>query len=68
MRQRKAFYRQGIPESICARRETADIDILETSMNGDRKTMQSIRIRTSSLKQTSKWTFYGIYCTCQFSW
>ena len=42
--QRKAFYRQRIPESSCARKETVDIDNLVTSRNGDRKTMQSIRI------------------------
>ena len=30
---RKAFYRQRIPESSCARKETADIDILVTSRN-----------------------------------
>ena len=42
--QRKAFYRQRIPESSCARKETVDIDILGTSRNGDRKIMQSIRI------------------------
>ena len=44
--QRKAFYRQGIPESSCVRKETVDIDILVTSRNGDRKIMQSIRITT----------------------
>ena len=37
--QRKAFYRQRIPESSCARKETVDIDILVTSRNGDRKIM-----------------------------
>ena len=42
--QRKAFYRQRIPESSCAGKETVDIDILVTSRNGDRKIMQSIRI------------------------
>ena len=42
--QRKAFYRQRIPEFSCARKETVDIDILVTSRNGDRKIMQSIRI------------------------
>ena len=42
--QRKAFYRQRIPESSYARKETVDIDILVTSMNDDRKIMQSIRI------------------------
>ena len=35
--QRKAFYRQTIPESSCARKETVDIDILVTSRNGDKK-------------------------------
>ena len=42
--QRKAFYRQRIPEFSCARKETVDIAILVTSRNGDRKIMQSIRI------------------------
>ena len=42
--QRKAFYRQRIPEFSCARKETVDIDILATSRNGHRKIMQSIRI------------------------
>ena len=37
--QRKAFYRQRIPEFRRARKETADIDILATSRNGDRKIM-----------------------------
>ena len=45
--QRKAFYRQRIPESSYAKKETVDIDILVTSRNGDRKIMQSIW-RTSS--------------------
>ena len=35
--QREVFYRQRIPESNCARKETADIDIFVTSKNGDRK-------------------------------
>ena len=35
--QRKAFYRQRIPESSCARKETVDIDILVTSRYGDKK-------------------------------
>ena len=53
--QRKAFYRQRIPESSCMRNETVDIDIFVTSRNGDRKIMQSIRImsRPSSIKR--KW-------------
>ena len=36
--QRKAFYRQRIPESSCVRKKTVDIDILVPSRNGDRKT------------------------------
>ena len=53
--QRKAFYRQRIPEPSCVRKETVDIDILVTSRHGDRKTMQSIRImiRPPSIKR--KW-------------
>ena len=35
--QRKAFYRQRIPEPSCARKETVDIDILRRSRNGDKK-------------------------------
>ena len=41
---RKAFYRWRIPEFICVRKETVDIDILVRSRNGDRKIMQSIRL------------------------
>ena len=37
--QREALYRQRIPESSCARKETVDIDMLVTSRNGDRKIM-----------------------------
>ena len=49
--QRKAFYRQRIPESSCARKETVDIDILVTSRNGDRKIMQSIRVTSRPLEK-----------------
>ena len=42
--QRKAFHRQRIPESSCARKETVDIDILPTFRNGEREIMHSIRI------------------------
>ena len=52
--QRKAFYRQKIPESSCARKETGDIDILVTSRNGDRKTMQSIRITSRPTSRKKK--------------
>ena len=38
--QREAFYRQRIPESSCARKETADIGILVACQNGERKIMQ----------------------------
>ena len=40
--QRKAFYRQRIPEFSHARKEIVDIDILVTYRNGDKKIMQSI--------------------------
>ena len=53
--QRKAFYRQRIPESSCARKETVDIDNLVTSRNGDRKTMQSIRITSRPPSRKKKW-------------
>ena len=46
--QRKAFYRQRIPESSCVRKETVDIDILVPPRNGDRKIMQSFRITSRS--------------------
>ena len=42
--QRKAFYRQRIPEFSYARKETVHINILVTSRNEERKIMQSIRI------------------------
>ena len=35
--QRKAFYRQRIPEFSHARKETVDTDIFVTSRNSDRK-------------------------------
>ena len=46
--QRKAFYRQRIPESSCARKETVDIDILVTSRNGDRK--------NQAIYENNEWT------------
>ena len=54
MGQRKAFYRQRIPESSCARKEAVYIDILVTSRNGDRKNMQSIRITSRPLSRIRK--------------
>ena len=53
--QRKAFYRQRIPESSCARKETVDKDILVTSRNGDRKIMQSIKITSRPTPRKMKW-------------
>ena len=45
--QRKAFYRQRIPEFSRARKEIVDVDILVTSRNGERKIMQSFRITST---------------------
>ena len=53
--QRKAFYRQRIPEFSRARKETVDIDILVTFRNGDRKIMQSIRIISRPPPRKKKW-------------
>ena len=53
--QRKAFYRQTIPEFSRARKETVDIDILVTSRNGDRNIMQSIRITSTPPSRKKKW-------------
>ena len=53
--QRKAFYRQRIPEFSCVRKETVDIDILVTSRNGDRKIMQSVRIMSRPHSSKMKW-------------
>ena len=41
---KKNICRQRIPESICTRKETIDIDILVTSRNGDRNMIPSIKI------------------------
>ena len=53
--QRKAFYRQRIPEPRCASKETVDIDILVTYMNGDRKIMQIVRITSRPTSRKRKW-------------
>ena len=53
--QRKAFYRQRIPEPSCAKKETVDIDILATSRNCDRKIMQSIRTTSGPPLKKRKW-------------
>ena len=57
--QRKAFYRQRIPEFSCARKETVDIDILVTSRNGDRKIMLSIRIMCRPPSRIRKWNQFS---------
>ena len=51
--QGKAFCRQRIPQSSCARKETAGKDIFTTSKNGDRKIMLTIRITSGSPTQIS---------------
>ena len=53
--QRKAFYRQRIPEFGRARKETVDIDIFVTSRNGNRKIMQSIRIISRPPSRKREW-------------
>ena len=60
--QRKAFCSQRIPESRRARNETVDIIsfisfhyILITSINGDRKIMQPIRITSGPITRWRKW-------------
>ena len=58
--QRKTHYRQRIPESSCARKETVDIDILVASRNGDKKIMQSIRITSRLPSRKRKWSQLSI--------
>ena len=55
MGQKKAFYRETIPESSCARKEPVDLGILSKSRNGDRKIMQSIRIKSRPPSRIRKW-------------
>ena len=57
--QRKAFYRQRIPESSCVREETVDIDILVTSRNVDRKITQFIRIMSGPPSRKGKWNQFS---------
>ena len=61
--QRKAFYKQWIPERSCARKETVSIDILVMSSTGYRKIMQSIRITSKLDSKTRKWNKLS-----QFRW
>ena len=62
--QRKAFYRQGIPESSCVRKKTVDIDILVSSRNSDRKTfLEDLKTRQNCdnfNKNLYPWVF-GFY-------
>ena len=51
--QRKAFYRQRIPEFNCVTKETVEIDIQETPRNDDRKIIHSIRITSTPLSRIS---------------
>ena len=71
--QRKAFYRQRIPESNCVRKETVDIDVLVISRNGEKKIIQSIRIMSRPPSRKRKWNqlrgltlfllnFFKVYC------
>ena len=53
--QKKAFYRQKTPDSSCVRKNTVDIDILITSGNVDRKTIQSIKVTSRPPSTMRKW-------------
>ena len=57
--QRKAFYRQRIPEPSCAKKEIVDIVILVTSRNADRKILQSIRITSRPTTRKRNWNQLG---------
>ena len=57
--QRKALYRQRIPRSSFAMKETVDLDILVTSKNGDRKIIQSIRITSGAPSRIRKWNQFN---------
>ena len=61
--QRKAFYRQRIPESSCVRKETIDIVTLVTSRNCNRKIMQSIRIPSRPPSLIRKWNQLSQFTT-----
>ena len=53
--QRKAFYKQRIPKSSCARKETVDIDILVTSRNGDKKNHAIYQNNKKTFLKKRKW-------------
>ena len=54
---------QRIPDSSCAKKEIADLDILVTSRNGDRKITQSVRITSRPPSRIRKWNQFR-----QFRW
>ena len=53
--QRKAFYRQRIPQSSFTRKETVARYILVTYRNGDGKTIQSIRKTSRPSSRIRRW-------------
>ena len=55
MSQRKAFYRQRIPESRRARKEAVDIDTIVTPNYGDKKIKQSVRIMSRPPSRIRMW-------------
>ena len=55
MGQRKAFYKQRIPECSYARKETVDIEIPVTYRNGHRKIMQSVWMKSRPPSRKRKW-------------
>ena len=57
--QRKAFQRQRITEPSCARKETAYIEILVSSRNGDRNIMQSIWITSRPPSKIRTWNQFS---------
>ena len=63
--QRKAFYKQRIADSSCARKETVDIGILVTSSIDDKKIMRSMRktIRPPSI--IKNWNQLSQYNSCK---
>ena len=56
---RKAFYRQRIPKSSYAKKETVAIEILVKSRNGDTKIMQSIKITSRPPSRIRKWNQFS---------
>ena len=57
--QSKAFCRQRIPKSTCARKETVYIDILIAFRNGDRIIMQRVRITSGPATRMRKWNQFS---------